>query len=45
MKNSFTIEGISLGVSLGLEMVGLLDLLDGASGQRSAANDKFPNCA
>jgi 3-hydroxyisobutyrate dehydrogenase len=38
-----TSEAIAFGQSVGLEMVKMLEVLNGASGQSAATSDKFPN--
>jgi 3-hydroxyisobutyrate dehydrogenase-like beta-hydroxyacid dehydrogenase len=38
-----TSEAIAFGLSVGLDMGTMLDVLDGSSGQNTATSDKFPN--
>jgi 3-hydroxyisobutyrate dehydrogenase-like beta-hydroxyacid dehydrogenase len=38
-----TSEAVSFGVSVGLDMATMLEVLNGASGQSQATSDKFPN--
>ena len=38
-----TSEAVAFGLSVGLDMATMLEVLNGASGQNSATSDKFPN--
>jgi 3-hydroxyisobutyrate dehydrogenase len=38
-----TSEAISFGLSVGLDMATMLEVIDGSSGQSAATSDKFPN--
>ena len=38
-----TSEAIAFGLSVGLDMATMIDVIDGSSGQSAATSDKFPN--